>query len=298
MRGSGRLRLLLVLAVLTAFTLTAIDFRTGGGSSPFDGVRRLSDAAFGPAKRALGGAVGSAGDAVDRLRSRDRDELRRLREENDRLAAQLRETEGLRAQVREWTELLALKDRGDYTVVPAKVTALGSSLGFELTATIDAGSRDGIRENQTVVTGRGLVGRTKRVGPYTSVVVLLGDRDFSVGIRVLRTGRLGIATGDGLGSLTYQLLGQNARAEVGDAVATTGSSTFVAGVPVGRVRSTDTDPNALTRTGKLTPYADLDALDLVGVVVDGPRTVPRAPLRPSAPPQATQRASPSPRMTR
>lgn len=293
MRGSGRLRLLLVLLLLTAFTMTAIDFRAGGGGSPFDGVRRASDAVFGPAQRVLGEAARSVGGFVG---GRDDAELRRLREENDRLTAQLRETEGLRAQVREWTELLRLKDSSDVTVVPARVSALGSSLGFEFTATIDAGSKDGIRENQTVINGRGLVGRTKRVGPYTSVVVLSSDRGFSVGVRLLRSGRLGIATGNGIGPLTYELLGQNARAEIGDAVYTSGSSTFVSGIPVGRVTSTDSNPNALTRTGSLTPYADVTSLDLVGVVIEGRRTTPRASLRPSPQPTAPQ-ATPSPRPT-
>ena len=59
MRGSGRLRLLLVLLVLTAFTLTALDYRSTGDSSAFDAVRRGSATVFGPAQRALGGAAHS-----------------------------------------------------------------------------------------------------------------------------------------------------------------------------------------------------------------------------------------------
>ncbi len=279
MRGS-RLRLLLILVVLTAFTVTAIDYRGGAGSSPFDAVRRASDAVFSPAQRAVGNAVSGVTGVLDL--GADKGEVRRLQQESDRLRAELAATDGLRTQVREWDELLALKDSRDLSVVPAKVVALGSSLGFELTATIDVGSQDGIRVGQTVVNGKGLVGRTKRVSATTTLVVLLVDRDFGVGVRLVRTGRLGVATGDGVGQMTYQLLGQNDRAEVGDAVFTSGSATFVAGIPVGRVTAIDSNPNALTRSGTLEPYVDITSLDLVGVVVDGPRTVPRSPLpRPS-----------------
>ena len=288
MRGSRSLRLLLVLAVLSAFTVTAIDYRSGEGSSPFDVVRRGTDAALGPVQRAIGSAAHAVTSALGL--GTDPAEVSRLKTENDRLRAELSQTDALRTQVREWNDLLHLKDAQDLTVVPAKVVALGSSLGFELTATIDVGSRDGIKPGQTVVTGRGLVGRTKRVSDSTSVVVLLADRDFGVGIRLARSGRLGLATGDGVGSMSYQLLGQNDRAEVGDAVFTSGSATFVAGIPVGTVTAIDSDPNALTRSGTLKPYADVTSLDLVGVVLDGPRTTPRRPL-PRPTPAA---ASPSP----
>jgi len=53
-------------------------------------------------------------------------------------------------------------DAGGYTLKPAHVISVGSSLGFEWTATIDVGSRDGVRVNATVVNGKGLVGRVKR----------------------------------------------------------------------------------------------------------------------------------------
>jgi rod shape-determining protein MreC len=294
-RGSGRLRLLLVLLVLTAFTLTALDFRSGS-SSPFDAIRRGSDTIFGPAINAVGGAARSVGDAVGSIPriGRYSDENKALQADNDRLRARLRETDGLRRQVDEWNALMKLKDAGSYTVVPAHVSSVGSSLGFEWTATLDAGSADGVRPDQTVVSGKGLVGRVKRVGRYTSTVVLVVDREFRVGVRVLRTGKLGIVTGHGLSPLSYELLGQDSRADVGDAVYTSGSATFVPGVPVGRITSTDSDPNSLTRTGSLDPYVDVTALDLVGVVVELPRGTPRVPVPPTAVPMGRPTAAPSP----
>jgi rod shape-determining protein MreC len=268
-----------------------LDYRSTGGSSVFDAVRRGSDTVFGPAQRALGGAahgVGNFFDGVAHL-GRERDENAKLRDDNDRLRAQLRETDNLRRQVADWNALLGLKDVGGYTLEPAHVISVGSSLGFEWTATIDAGSKDGVRVNATVVNGKGLVGRVKRVGPYTSTVLLLVDGEFSVGVRLIRSGQLGLVTGHGLHELSYQLIGQRARAEVGEAMYTSGS-TFAAGIPVGRVSTTSNDPNPPTLTGSLSPYVDDTSLELVGFVLDGPRRTPRLPLRPTPLPSPTPSA--------
>ena len=288
------------MLVLTAFTLTALDYRSTGGGSAFDAVRRGSDTLFGPAQRALGGAAHAVGSALGGLPriGHYRDDNAKLQAENDRLRAQLRETDGLRRKVAEWDALLALRDAGGYTLTPAHVLSIGASLGFEWTAVIDAGSHDGVREGATVVNGKGLVGRVKRVGPYTSTVVLVVDGDFTVGVRLVRNGQLGLVSGHG-GVLDYQLIGQRARAEVGDAMYTSGS-TLNAGIPVGRVTSTSNDPNTPTLTGTLEPYVDISSLDLVGVVRDGPRRTPRPVLtpapQPSPPPSpsASPRPSPSP----
>jgi rod shape-determining protein MreC len=285
------------MLILTAFTLTALDYRSNGESSAFDAVRRGSDTVFGPAERVIGGAAHSVGRALGGLPriGRYRDDNTKLRAENDRLRAQLRETDGLRRQLADWQSLLKVKDAGGYTLKPARVISVGSSLGFEWTATIDSGSNDGLREGQTVMNGKGLVGRVKRVGPYTSVVLLVVDSEFSAGVRLLRTGQLGLVSGHGRSGLSYQLIGQRARAEVGDAMYTSGS-TFNAGIPVGRVTTTSNDPNTPTLTGSLTPYVDVTALDLVGVVLDGPRRTPRPALSPAAvpAPRPAPRPSPSP----
>jgi rod shape-determining protein MreC len=281
-RGSGRLRLLLVLLVLTAFTLTALDFRSGGGSSPFDAVRRGGDVVFGPAQRAVGGAARSVGNALGGLPriGTYKDENAKLKAENDRLRAQLRATDGLRAEQQQWNRLLATRDAGDHTVVPAHISTIGSSFGFEWTATIDAGSEDGVQVDQTVLSGEGLVGRTKRVGKYTSVVLLVADPGFTVGARLQRTRSFGFASGRALDPMSFTLVGKT-RVSKGDVLITSGSGTFVPGVPIGQVLTGRSEGSGLTQTYDVMPYVDVTALDLVGVVVSPPRRSPRLPLKPS-----------------
>ena len=61
---------------------------------------------------------------------------------------------------------------------------------------------------------------------------------------------------------------------------TAGSGIFQPGVPVGTVTGVTPDANALTRTATVVPFVDVTALDLVGVVTDRSRSMPRVPLRP------------------
>jgi rod shape-determining protein MreC len=273
------LRLLLVLLVLTAFTLTAVDYRAGEGS-PFDALRRGSDTVFGPAQRAVGGAARSVGNALGGLPrlGRYQEDNRRLEQENARLRALLRETDGLRRTDAELKKLLRLRAVGQYAVVPARVVSIGSALGFEWTATIDAGSRDGLKPGQTVLTGDGLVGRTKRVSPFTAVVVLVVDPTFTVGARLQRLGGVGLASGLGSAGMQYELIDQDAQVRAGDVLATTQSDTFVPDVPVGRVTRITGGARTLTRTTRVDPFVDVSSLDLVGVVVGPARTAPRTPV--------------------
>jgi rod shape-determining protein MreC len=72
----------------------------------------------------------------------------------------------------------------------------------------------------------------------------------------------------------------------GDRLVTFGSqgdTPYVAGVPVGEVLSVQGTPGSQTRTAVVAPYADFTSLDLVGVVVEPPRSDPRDAVLPPRP---------------
>jgi rod shape-determining protein MreC len=102
------------------------------------------------------------------------------------------------------------------------------------------------------------------------VVLLLDDPEFGVGARLAREGTLGLARGDGDGRLVYTQV-EGGPVQVGEALLTTGSDTFVPDVPIGVVREVRSTAGGLTSAADIEPYADVAALDLVGVVVEGPR---------------------------
>ncbi|HWH27568.1 MAG TPA: rod shape-determining protein MreC [Mycobacteriales bacterium] len=268
-----RPRLLLVALLLASITLTALDAREG---SPFDPLRRGVDAVLGPVDSAVGGAASAVGEAVSAVGDlADRDEFERLREENARLRRQLAEGEGDARAAEQLRSLLGQAD--ELRLLPARVTAAGGALGFERTVTLDAGERDGVRPGQSVVSADGLVGRTVRVGPWTSTVLLVDDPEFGAGARLAGTGALGLARGAGPGRAEWTQVEPGPVAE-GEVVVTSGSDTFAPGLAIGRVRSVRPTAGGLTRTAVVDVLADLGSLALVGIVLDEARSGPRQPL--------------------
>jgi rod shape-determining protein MreC len=268
-----RSRPLLAVLLLTCLTLMVLDT---GERSPFDPLRSAVDGVLGPVDRTVGAAaasVGGAAGAVGELA--DRSELAGLREENARLRGKLAQGEQTSRRLAELEALHGLT--GGRGSVPGRVIGAGSALGFARTVTLDLGSQDGVREAMPVVGPAGLVGRTVRVGRWTSVVLLLDDPGFGVGARLARQGSLGLADGDGAGRLVYTQV-EGGPVEVGEAVLTSGSQTFAPDLPVGRVVAVRSTAGGLTWEADVEPLVDLGALDLVAVLTEPPRASPRAPL--------------------
>src|SRR3954451_8303665 len=287
MRDSRRARLVLALLLLTAFTLITLDYRSGTGGP----LRAVGNSVFGPAERAVSAVarpVGSFFSSLGNL-SGYKSTNNRLRKDNQRLLEQLRLTDADRAHLTSAEKLLNLAGRGQFRIVPAQVVAVEGALGFEWTATIDVGSRDGVHANMTVVNGDGLVGKTVHVGPTTSTVLLGQDPNFTAGARLERSNEIGHVDGGGRQPMTFTLLGSSNTMKVGDRLvsfASIANRPFVAEVPIGRITEVLPTPGQLFRTAVVQPFVDFTAIDIVGVVVGQPRTVRRNSLLPPAPTQS------------
>jgi rod shape-determining protein MreC len=115
-----------------------------------------------------------------------------------------------------------------------------------------------------------------------------------------RSDELGFATGQGDRPLSVQLLNGKAKVKPGDRLVTFGSRAdrpFVPGVPVGEVVRVDPSTGNLTRNIFVRPYVGFSKLDVVGVVVQAPRTDPRdavLPPKPAPEPTVTVTVTPSP----
>ena len=286
-RDSRRARRVFVLLLLTAFTLMTLDLRQDGG--PTAALRSAGAVVFGP--------VELAGDAVTRpvsafasgvARLDDvQDRIDDLQQRNDELTVQLRSSEEARSRAAELDDLLHVAGIGRYRVVPARVIAVGSGQTFDWTATVDAGSRDGLAPDMTVLSGDGLVGRVTTVGPVTSTVLLAADPESAIGARLEGSRQIGVVSGQGGATLRLQLLDPQADVATGDRLVTFGSQggvPFVPGVPVGEVVDVEETPGELTRAAIVRPYAAFTTLDLVGIVVEPPREDPRDAVLPTRPP--------------
>lgn len=284
MRDSGRARVVLAVLLLTAFTLITLDYRSGSGGP----LRRVANAVFGPIENAVGDVarpIGSFFASLGHLSSYKSDNAK-LRKEVAQLRTQLRLTDAERARLADEEKLLHLDQIAQFRIVSAHVSAVGGSLDFESTATIDAGSRDGITTNMTVIDGDGLVGKTLSVGPTTTTVLLANDVQFSAGARLEASQLIGHVDGGGRGPMRFTLLDSQGTIKVGSRLVTfgdIGQKPFVPEVPIGRVTRVVPTPGALTRTAEVAPYVAFDSLDIVGVVVSAPREIKRDSLLPPSP---------------
>lgn len=278
MSQSRRYRTLAVLVVATV-ALLGLDMSRHGSTSF---LRTGAAGAFGPLERVL---TVSVEDDVTRL-TRERDDLERQRQQ---YAASLR-------QAREVTSVLTSPAARDVTLLAARVVgfAHASSQSGERRVTIDVGSRDGVTKDLTVIAGAGLVGRVVSVAAWTSDVLVVGDRELTVGVRVGSRGLLGSVTAKPSVAGRSQVQGWSLRATgrlsltlleqgtvvAGDQVTTLGSVSgrpFMPDIPLGTVVSVDSDIGQLTSTASVKPLVDAAALDVVAVILSSERTVPRTP---------------------
>lgn len=287
MKDTRRSRIVLAILVLVSITLIVFDLR-GGESGPTRPLRIAGETVLGSAERAMAGVVTPVRGLLESLGGLGGADARiaQLEADNARLQAELDTVANDRARVADLEELLGLVATNDFATVPAQVIAVGPAQGFAWTVTIDAGSRDGVERDMSVISGAGLVGRTIDVGPTTSTVLLIVDATSSVGGRLSGTSQIGIVSGTGRqDSLTMQLLDPLAAVDVGDVVVSFGSEggrPYAPGIPIGVVAEMRGTQGQLTRSAILEPYADISRLDIVGVVLRAPDAPPRQTLDPTA----------------
>lgn len=134
------------------------------------------------------------------------------------------------------------------------------------TVTLNKGSSDGVRENMTVLTPEGLVGRVIASSAATSEVLLITDPRSGVGA-LIQEGRFpgiveGTAASSGLARMVH--IPNGASIEDGQVVITSGvGSIFPKGIPIGTVAGIRKEPSGLFKNADIQPFAQLSKLEEV-----------------------------------
>jgi len=299
-RDTRRTRLVLGVLLVAALVLITVDYRDGS-ASPLNSLSSFGGSVFGSAEGAvsmLTTPVRQIGDA-----SGSQAQIASLQRQLTKLRAELSQQQLSRVQAAQLDRLLQLAGRGGYRIVAANVIAAGPA--YADTVTIDAGRQDGIKPNETVLNGQGLVGTVTAVSAGTATVLLTTDASATVGVRLAGTGLIGAVTGTGktissAGLLRLEVFSGSAQLRPGEQLVTFGSaggSPYVAGVPVGVITQVENAANSLMRQALVRPFVSVATIGVVGVVVAPPRTNPRdsvLPPAPSATPSVRPRPSSSP----
>lgn len=219
--------------------------------------------------------------------------------EEERLRAELRDTEALAAQAsrleRENERLRSLLEGQRVAYEYGPLARVVAPVGDQFTERIiiDVGTEDGIKDNQPVVVGENtLVGRTTDVSRNTAQVMLLTDRMFAAGVRIVPPAEFDPGSGEispavtdenvsyGQGMLKTSLEGYfgvdyvdlSLRAEEGDYVVTSGRAggrdlLDPPGLYVGTVESATSQDIEQFKKIVVDPAMNSDDLEDVRVIV-------------------------------
>ncbi|MEX0971778.1 MAG: rod shape-determining protein MreC [Solirubrobacterales bacterium] len=275
-----RRRAVLTLLVIGSFLLLTITYGQGSG-----GLQRGVSTIFSPLQSVADRALKPARDLTGWF-----DKTFEARGENTRLEDALVDArrkavagqEALQenAQLRKLLEL----DRGPvlaesaYEPVTARVIARSPTV-WHSAVTIDVGSGDGVRVDDPVISGEGLVGLVASAQGGSAQVTLITDHTSAVSAKVLPAGVQGVIRPD-VGNphdLILDFIDSSRKVGRGQVVVTSGwraqglASLFPPGLPVGEVTDASIAEQAASQQVHLRPYADLANLDLVQVLTGGSR---------------------------
>ena len=137
------------------------------------------------------------------------------------------------------------------------------------TLILDRGSTSGIDCDMAVLAPAGMVGRVVAVTPHTAEVLLLIDRESSIGARIMETRfSPGMVSGTGQDDLLEMLrVDRDAEILPGQTVITSGyGSVFPRGLMIGMVEEVLPDANGLTKRATIRPTVDFRRLEEVFII--------------------------------
>jgi rod shape-determining protein MreC len=194
-----------------------------------------------------------------------------LKKEVERLRLGLAEQLATQDENEQLRELLAFREDHIFPkgmeLLPARVIDRSTSAWYS-TATINAGSGDGVSVDDPVVNGQGLVGRVTKVTLNASQVMLVTDQQSFVDAVVEPGGAQGIVGGSVTGDVTLDYVDKNEKVKVGQYVVTSGrnGSIYVRGIPLGQIESVGSQEVEVYQSIAVKPWVDFRKLDIVAVI--------------------------------
>jgi rod shape-determining protein MreC len=271
-----RRAVLAVLVVSCLVLLTAYFGESSGGG--LHSVQRGAMDVLTPVQEGANKALkpfrdlfGWFGDTLDAKSERDK-----LKAQRDALRQQVAELDLRGRQLygeRTWRDAAAAANLDAYDPVEARLFARSAST-FSSRIEIDKGSSDGVKVDDPVLNGEGLVGKVLRVSRSSSVVMLLTDQDFGVSALDAKSSEPGSieSTPGSPGDLMLNLVPNAKAVRTGDSIVTAGTisdrypSPFPKGILIGVVSRVDLGEGELDRRIHVRPAADLRRVDTVHVL--------------------------------
>lgn len=262
-----------LLVIMTFFCVSAIiaTLASGVSSTP---VKEIAGMIVVPFEKSIA-AIGSW--LIDMNQTfREKEELIAQNKELQSAVDSLTEQNNIliqdQAELARLEELYELNEEySDYPKVAARIIAKDPGNWYD-TFMINRGSNDGIRVNNNVIAGKGLVGIVTEVGSTWATVRSIIDDSSNVSAMTVSTDDTCVIEGDleliDEGKLRFsQLYDREDKVSVGERIVTSNiSEKYVEGLFIGYVSAIELDTNNLTKTGTIVTPVDFQHLKDVFVI--------------------------------
>lgn len=196
-------------------------------------------------------------------------ENQRLTDENIKLTERVRQLEMAGIENEQLREMLNLRKKYETSnAIVAEIVSVDSTW-FEV-ITINKGSKHGIKNNMTVLTPSGLIGKVTKVFDFSSQVTTILDVDNSVASTLTKTGDLVVTNGDmelaRKGLLKLKYVPSDIPLSVGDVIETSGEGEiYPRGIYIGNIKEVEED-ESLRRYAIVEPGAEFSKIREVLVI--------------------------------
>lgn len=276
-----------VLAVLVGLSIVLLTGYFGEGNGGFfHSIQSGAQTVLSPIEEGASRAfkpvrdlVGWTGDVFDA-----KDENKHLKKDLASARTQLAHAQVLERENAQLRDQLKLTDDQGFTSA-TRVTGrviVKNPIVWYSTVTLDVGRGDGVRVDQPVVSGDGLVGKVTATTSGTATVTLITDGSSNVPAQIGSDGALGVVTpavGDP-NDMQLQYIQKNHPVTKGAMIVTSGSasgklqSIYPRGIPIGRITRVSPGELEQFRTVHLRPFADLRRMDYLTVLTGKPQKAP------------------------
>lgn len=199
-------------------------------------------------------------------------EIKSLKEQVNALAIENKTREDYITENKRLKELLDLKDgtMAAYDTITARVVSYEPNSWYD-TVMLGKGSKDGISVDNIVITSLGVVGRVTDCGSNWSRVSTIINSSNSVGVKLSRTGDVGVLSGDaGLAqdkNAKLEYLSNDKNLIKGDILVTSGlGGVYPANLTIGKITSIKSDSAGNLDYGVVEPSVDFSSLYEVLVI--------------------------------
>ena len=262
-----------LLVIMTIFCISCIaaTFASGVTSAP---LQEAAGTIIVPFEKSIN-KIGSL--LLDiRAAFRDKQELllenEELKAEIDSLTTQNNKLNQDQTELSRLKELYKLDEEySDYPKIAASIISKDPGNWYD-TFMINKGTSDGVRIDNNVIAGKGLVGIVTEAGPHWATVRSIIDDSSNVSAMTVSTSDNCVVQGDleliDEGKLSFhQLYDQDNKITAGERIVTSNiSEKYVPGLFIGYVSEINQDSNNLTKTGTLVTPVDFRHLREVFVI--------------------------------